>query len=101
MRSRSEDKKALTSLRVFRKFITKQTLPNGESELDASQVVSRECFELWLKTRKTPPPCPEKAFQRALSAHIGGVDGRSPFTGMFPCPAASTKNPLASEFVLC
>jgi hypothetical protein len=32
-----------------------------------------------LNSRKSKPSCPEKAFQRALSGHITGVDGRVPF----------------------
>ena len=68
-----------TSLKVFRSFI----LPKAggqEGELCAEAIVSRECFELWLKTRKGDVSNPEKAFQKALSAHISGSDGRNPFS---------------------
>ena len=70
-----ETKQCLTSLRVFRRFLKK--LQNGE--INAEEIISRECFELWVSTRKSMPLRPEKAFQRALSAHICGVDGRLPF----------------------
>lgn len=53
---------------------------NGKEHLDASGLVSRQCYDLWVNTRKTLPPNPEKAFQRSLSAHVTGVDGRVPFT---------------------
>jgi len=82
MPPRPEDQKALTSLRVFRKFIKPvKIVRDGKEviELDASMVVSKECYELWLSSRKSPPPKPERAFQRALSAHLGALDGRTPF----------------------
>ena len=66
-------------MRVFREFL-KRKVVNGKEMIDASQVVSRECYDLWVSTRKALPPNPEKAFQRALSAHITGVDGRVAFT---------------------
>jgi hypothetical protein len=66
---------ANTSINIFRSFIHR--LPNGE--LDATGVTSEKCYQLWLNSRKSKPSCPEKAFQRALSGHITGVDGRVPF----------------------
>lgn len=89
MPPRREDQKALTSIRVFRKFIkrVKEQVPSeNESEfqfmevLNADGVVSKECYALWLKTRKTLPSDPQKVFQRSLSGHLGAVDGRLPFT---------------------
>jgi len=74
------DNKALTSLRIFRKFINRTETADGRVSYDAEAVVSRECYELWLTSRKVIPPRPEKAFQRSLSAHLGSVDGRLPFS---------------------
>jgi hypothetical protein len=65
-----------TSIQLFRAFIV--SLPNGL--LDASKVHSRECYLDWLANRNTQPTDSElKKFQRALSNHLSGVDGRSPF----------------------
>lgn len=70
-----------SSLRVFRKFIKRVALPNGEGEtLDASGIISKECFDHWVSTRKRAMNSMEKAFQRSLSAHLTASDGRSPFT---------------------
>ena len=67
-------------MRVFREFLTRSINNDGKEAVDAANVVSRECYDLWVSTRKVLPPNPEKAFQRALSAHITGVDGRVAFT---------------------
>lgn len=66
-----------SSLQVFRRFFVQ--LPNGE--LDAQGVISEECYLAWLESRTSRiSASPEKAFHRAISAHLTGVDGRSPFT---------------------
>jgi hypothetical protein len=70
----------MTSMRVFREFIKRIPHKDGSESVDATDVISRECYDLWISTRKTLPPNPEKAFQRSLSAHVTGVDGRVPFT---------------------
>ena len=68
-------KTAMTSIRVFRSYIKKY--PDGT--LDASGIISAECYRAWLSTRKQNTQFKEKAFQRALTGHLTGVDGRSPF----------------------
>lgn len=75
-----DDQRAMTSMRVFREFIKRSRNKDGSDMIDATGVISRECYDLWVKTRKQLPPNPEKAFQRSLSAHVTGVDGRVPFT---------------------
>jgi len=70
----------LSSMKVFREFIKRTQTSDGNEIIDANGVVSRECYDLWMNTRKILPPNPEKAFQRSLSAHVTGVDGRVPFT---------------------
>ena len=70
-------------MRVFREFIKRTPHGDGMETVDAQDVISRECYDLWISTRKTLPPNPEKAFQRSLSAHVTGVDGRVPFTRTF------------------
>lgn len=74
------EQRAMTSMRVFREFIKRSRNRDGVETIDASAVISRECYDLWVNTRKQLPPNPEKAFQRSLSAHVTGVDGRIPFT---------------------
>ena len=54
--------------------------PDGSLHIDASRVVSKECFHAWLVSRCTASAEPEKNFQRSLTAHLTGSDGRVPFT---------------------
>lgn len=65
-----------TSLQIFRAFISRES----DGSLDASGVISRECFEVWCKSRKGEIANAERQFQRTLSAHLSALDGRSPFT---------------------
>lgn len=68
---------------VFLEFLQPVLDENGDFErVDASQIVSKACFDRWLLARKIVPTKPEKSFQRTLSAHITGLDGRSPFEPM-------------------
>lgn len=64
------------SINVFREFIIRR----GDGTLDASRILSPECFHNWQHTRKKLPANPAKSFQRTLSAHITGIDNRAPFT---------------------
>lgn len=66
-----QEEKGMISFKVFMRFVDK----NG----DASKVLSKECFDMWVVTRKCPPKQPEESFRRVLTAHICGVDGRRPF----------------------
>jgi hypothetical protein len=66
-----------TSLHLFRSFLV--VLPDGT--FDASKIHSQECYLQWLANREVHTSDPEmKKFQRALSNHLSGVDGRSPFS---------------------
>lgn len=64
------------SLPVFRMFMKR----NKDGSVDAAGVATRECFEYWCATRRSMSTNPEKAFQRALCAHLTGRDGRIPFS---------------------
>jgi len=64
------------SIRLFRKYIVRQL----DGTLDASRITSFDCYRDWLETRKNPALMPERAFRKALSCHITGSDGRTPFT---------------------
>lgn len=77
--SKHEEEKAPTSIRIFRRFLHEN--PNT-GQINAEEITSLACYDQWLKTRKAVPKNPEKAFQRALSSHVCGVDGRLPFTRM-------------------
>lgn len=66
----------LTSLKVFRRyFVTRE-----DGSLDASRLLSRECYLAWRDSRKKEIPSPETQFQRSLSSHVTSLDGRVPFT---------------------
>lgn len=70
---------------VFNRFIVPIPQLDGRIDLengpfDASQITSRKCFEMWLKSRIVPPKNPEHSFQRTISAHVTGLDGRRPFS---------------------
>lgn len=70
------DSSKATSLKVFRKFL----VYNPDGTIDASKIHSRDCYEMWLASRKTDFLVdPEKNFQRTLSSHLTAVDGRTPF----------------------
>ncbi|KAH9254881.1 hypothetical protein BASA81_007131 [Batrachochytrium salamandrivorans] len=65
-----------TSLQVFRAYL--RVMPDGT--IDASQIHSKDCYYKWLESRGTRNQESEaRKFQRSLSNHLGGVDGRSPF----------------------
>ena len=64
------------SLAVFRRFIRR----DAAGALQAEAVLSRDCFESWLRSRNSPPAEAEKTFQRSLTAHVTGSDGRTPFS---------------------
>ena len=71
-----EEHDSKTSMRVFREFIHVNPVTK---ELDASPLFSKECYETWLSTRRKKVPNPPKHFQRTISAHLTGLDGRVPF----------------------
>ena len=68
-----------TSLNVFRRFIICYFSSDGTKHLDARQVLSKECYQYWLNTRVGATNDPERTFQRSLTAHLTGSDGRQPF----------------------
>lgn len=52
-----------------------------DGTLDATNLISRECYECWLSSQGKVD-CDKEGFKfrRALSNHLCGVDGRTPFT---------------------
>ena len=61
-----------TSIQVFRKWLEKTG-----TEIDASGVVSKACFDEWSAGRSSKSL--SRTFQRSISAHIAGSDARQPF----------------------
>lgn len=70
-----KDSSFCTSLKVFRKYFKRQ--PDGS--IDASAIISRDCFDYWLETRRHGCSNPAVAFQRTLTCHLTASDGRKPF----------------------
>lgn len=64
------------SLAVFRAFI----VTREDGSLDATGILTRKCYLTWLAVRQHAESDQEaRRYQRTLSSHIGGVDGRLPF----------------------
>jgi len=68
-----------SSIIIFRAFIDWIKVGNLVVSVDASRVVSRECYLHWLQTRVGTINEPERTFQRSLTAHLTGSDGRQAF----------------------
>ncbi|KAH9249058.1 hypothetical protein BASA81_013270 [Batrachochytrium salamandrivorans] len=65
-----------TSLQVFRAHMRQRE----DGSIDAHRILTRECYSDWLQARGKPDSDNEaKKFQRSLSNHLSGVDGRSAF----------------------
>ena len=67
------------SIAVFRRFLVLTKIEDVIINVDALRVVSKDCYQQWLKTRIGVTNQPEKTFQRALTAHLTGSDGRQAF----------------------
>lgn len=46
---------------------------------DASRILSKECYDKWVATRRSKLKQPQESFRRVLTAHVCGLDGRRPF----------------------
>eukprot|EP00924_Labyrinthula_sp_SR-Ha-C_P009469 snap_masked-scaffold_2-processed-gene-24.21-mRNA-1 protein AED:1.00 eAED:1.00 QI:0/0/0/0/1/1/4/0/302 len=66
---------ALTSYQVFEHFIYRNKIQKFVDQ----KIVSKECFEFWVKTRVSCLKHPEESFQRVVTAHLRGADSRKPF----------------------
>jgi hypothetical protein len=60
-----------------------------DNTVDASRVVSLECYKRWMETRARAPPSPDAVFQRTVSGHLTAADGRG--ESIYIC----TKQPLS------
>eukprot|EP00924_Labyrinthula_sp_SR-Ha-C_P007919 maker-scaffold_41-snap-gene-0.32-mRNA-1 protein AED:0.04 eAED:0.04 QI:229/0.66/0.75/1/1/1/4/220/295 len=70
-----DDLRKKTSLEVFSKF----TRRNENEDLIFENIISKECFKEWVKTRSGQLKNPKGAFRRTIYAHLRGADGRAPF----------------------
>src|SRR5690349_9428840 len=78
----SKDPKMATSMKVFRKHLL--TLQDGS--IVATGIISPDCYNDWLNSRNLKPcPIEAKRYYRTLTAHVTGVDGRTPFTPVEEC----------------
>jgi len=65
-----------TSFDVFEMFIKHDT---ERGTCDASGILTRPCYEAWLKTRRGTPSNPEDSYRRTITAHVTGTKKRRPF----------------------
>jgi len=79
--SRAELSAGLHSLELFLRFVKEYPDPEMPSRtiIDTSQILSSECYEAWIATRRGSLKKPEESFRRALTAHVTGADRRRPF----------------------
>ncbi|GBG32359.1 Hypothetical Protein FCC1311_085842 [Hondaea fermentalgiana] len=70
----------VTSYDIFMHFVKFDDSHQSSAPVcDVSALLSRACFETWLKTRKGIPASPEDSFRKILTAHITGTKKRRPF----------------------
>lgn len=67
-----------SSLEVLNNYVLIHT--EGDKTItDISQLLSRECFIAWLKTRSRTPKNPIHAFRKVITGHCRGDSGLKPF----------------------
>eukprot|EP00924_Labyrinthula_sp_SR-Ha-C_P011113 snap_masked-scaffold_51-processed-gene-1.10-mRNA-1 protein AED:1.00 eAED:1.00 QI:0/0/0/0/1/1/4/0/325 len=69
-------RKPTTSKQIFESFVKR----NSDGKLTRETIISKECFEAWLRTRKKEVKHPRESFRRTVCAHIRASDGRRPFS---------------------
>lgn len=68
-------RKPSPTIKLFNTFLKK----DENDELCAEDIFSKECFQAWLKLRKSEPKDPEHAFRKAITGHCRGDCGLKPF----------------------
>lgn len=63
------------TIKLFNRYITR----NSEGSVDVSRILSKECYDEWLITRKKKPKTPPSAFRKAVTGHCRGDKGLKPF----------------------
>jgi len=64
-----------TTYGVFMDFVV--YLPSGEVKTE--RILSKECYNTWLKSRKYRSKKPWECYRDAIIGHIRGKNGRRPF----------------------
>jgi len=67
----------MTAMEIFHNFTKWYTDEKGNLYVDASGIISRECYELWLASRKKMPSRPEETFRKSILCHCTSSDGGS------------------------
>eukprot|EP00924_Labyrinthula_sp_SR-Ha-C_P009423 maker-scaffold_2-snap-gene-23.5-mRNA-1 protein AED:0.02 eAED:0.02 QI:62/0.6/0.5/0.83/1/1/6/0/336 len=65
----------LTSMQLFKLFIKR----TENKELKEVNIISKDCFNLWVSSRLKKLKQPLPSFRRTLCAHLRGADDRIPF----------------------
>jgi len=68
-------RKTPTSYEIFESFVTR----GFGGDVDTSGILTQECFEKWLESRKQPPKNASRAFKDALKSIIKGSNRCRPF----------------------
>jgi hypothetical protein len=75
---RRSSNKGPTAMEIFLKYIeVKETGKNKTPEVDCSGLISKDCYDEWLITRRKVPVRPEETFRKAILQHITCTDGGS------------------------
>eukprot|EP00924_Labyrinthula_sp_SR-Ha-C_P016370 snap_masked-scaffold_6-processed-gene-1.9-mRNA-1 protein AED:0.00 eAED:0.00 QI:125/0.5/0.66/1/1/1/3/227/315 len=64
-----------SSMEIFLRFVLRDKTGN----LTQENIISTECFNLWISTRESTIKYPVPAFKRTVSSHLRGADERAPF----------------------
>mmetsp|Transcript_16270 Transcript_16270/g.19021 ORF Transcript_16270/g.19021 Transcript_16270/m.19021 type:complete len:138 (-) Transcript_16270:586-999(-) len=64
-----------TAYEVFMDFVV--YLPSGEVKTE--KMLSKECYNAWLKSRRSQPKKPQKSFRKALLEHVCAKNSRKQF----------------------
>eukprot|EP00924_Labyrinthula_sp_SR-Ha-C_P016390 snap_masked-scaffold_6-processed-gene-1.26-mRNA-1 protein AED:1.00 eAED:1.00 QI:0/0/0/0/1/1/3/0/308 len=65
----------MRSMQVFLRFASR----DETGVLLEENIISTECFNLWISTRESTIKYPVPAFKRTVSSHLRGADERAPF----------------------
>eukprot|EP00924_Labyrinthula_sp_SR-Ha-C_P012926 snap_masked-scaffold_12-processed-gene-3.35-mRNA-1 protein AED:1.00 eAED:1.00 QI:0/0/0/0/1/1/3/0/252 len=91
-------KESKTSYAVFLEFID---VDKNTGKVNTKRILSTECFQRWIDTRKRAIMHPADSFRRALLAHVRGSDGRRHFPKHVEKSLQENlrEDPLAWEFL--
>lgn len=67
----------MTAMEIFHEFTHYYKDEHGNLFVDASGIISRECYEKWLASRKQVPARPEETFRKSILCHCTSSDGGS------------------------